>query len=409
MKKVLKLTATSACDEICGQFVDVSFQLYKEGLEDDGSDVIIYRKEDTTFVFDYDYDEYFDCILPDADDIIFKGKLEVRHTFCEYRDFNVEVGKTYIYWVGRGEVGKALTGPIPVKVRDRRVWWHFDEILQKTYSLKDDFPSLELVEVGKTVFGKPLIALLIGNKENMIATAGAVHAGESGPEILLTALREILSENPSAFDECGIAVLPVVNADMREKMVSGAPYYIRKNAGGVDLNRNFDADWERVDHSYGLSSDDERSPTYRGARPNSEPEVQALISFTELTSPRAVFSYHFLCSISSDRLLSSALAANDEKYVRELDRVSKEYSVAFRSAIGAQPRPSDDTPLICSSGSYITWLYKRGITAYDLEMSMDLTELTPCKYDKSTFEMLCTAIKGHKAALLRMISLYEKR
>ena len=237
----------------------------------------------------------------------------------------------------------------------------------------------------------------------MIMTVGAVHAGESGPEILLTFLRETLSENPKAFDDCGIAVLPVVSADNREEMVNGAPWYIRKNSRGVDLNRNFDADWDLVDFSYGLSSDDPKSPTYRGPYPNSEPEVKALIKLVEAVNPIAVFSYHFLCSISTDRLLSYGGARNDKNYINTLDSVSVEYSKAFREAIGAPERSFETTELICSAGSLIAWLYKRGIVAFDLEMSGDLETTFPSKKDKSTPEALALAIKGHKAALLKML------
>ena len=205
MKKVLKLAAKSALDTKDGkecQCVKISFQYYKEGHQNDGKNVIIYRREEPKYVFDYDEWEYFDCLLPRREDIIFNGHLEEKNTFCEYVDYDVRPGHVYVYWVGKGSFGKALTGPAPVKVRDRRVWWHFDEILAKTYALKRDFPDITLEEVGKTVHGKPLVAIFAGNRENMIACTGAVHAGESGPEILLTALREILTESPDSLDGC---------------------------------------------------------------------------------------------------------------------------------------------------------------------------------------------------------------
>lgn len=407
-KKVLKLTAETTSREILGvkkRCVKISFQNYKDGYRDDGSTITIYRREEPGYIFDYDEKEYFDCLpLPTEADVIFRGHLEDLHTFCEYYDHEVELGKIYAYWVGKGEIGESITGPVAVKIRDEEVWWRFDRILEETYKLKRDFPTLHLIDLGETPLGKPLVAILGGNKERMIACVGAVHAGESGPEILLTALRDILTEDPRALDECGIAILPVVSADNREEMASGAPWYIRKNSRGVDLNRNFDADWDRVDYSYGLASDDPKSPTYRGPRPDSEPEVKALIKLMETVKPRAVFSYHFLCSICTDRLLSYGGASGDFNYINKLDEISIEYSKAFRQTVGASERNFKTTELICSAGSLIAWLYKRGIPAFDLEMSGDLEEMFPSKKDKSTSEALVIATKGHKAAILKMLS-----
>jgi g-D-glutamyl-meso-diaminopimelate peptidase len=195
----------------------------------------------------------------------------------------------------------------------------------------------------------------------------------------------------------------VVSADNREEMVNGAPWYIRKNSRGVDLNRNFDADWESIDYSYGLSSIDPKSPTYRGPYPNSEPEVEALIKLMECVRPQAVFSYHFLCSICTDRLVSYGGAKDDAAFIDRLDEISIAYSKAFRETVGAPERRFKTTELICSAGSLIAWLYKRGIPAFDIEMSGDLEQMFPSKKDKSTPEALALATQGHKAAILKML------
>jgi len=412
MKKVLKLNARSVVEVKDGgecQCVKLNFQVYKDGKPNFGSHVIIYRREETGYVFDYDEWEYFDCLLPREDEIVFDGELEIDNTFCEYTDYDVEVGKTYVYWVGRERFGEYLTGPAPVTVRDRRVWWHFDEILEKTYALQKDFPNdVTLEQVGNTVYGKPLVAAYVGNRKNLIACVGAVHAGESGPEILLPLVRELLTEHHELLERCGMAILPVVNADMREKMVDGAPWYIRTNAVGVDLNRNFDADWELIDYSYNLSSADYRSPTYRGPYPNSEPEVRALIKLMESAAPRALFSFHFLCSITADGLIVSKSAKDDVPYLADADEVKQIYSDSFRDAIGAQRRENYKAGIVCSAGSLPTYMYrKHGIPAFDLEISGDLDMLMDCKRDQTTPEMVDIARRGHKDGLIKMLERYS--
>ena len=205
-----------------------------------------------------------------------------------------------------------------------------------------------------------------------------------------------------------MAILPVVNADMREKMVDGAPWYIRTNAVGVDLNRNFDADWELIDYSYNLSSADYRSPTYRGPYPNSEPEVRALIKLMESAAPRALFSFHFLCSITADGLIVSKSAKDDAPYLADADEVKQIYSDSFRDAIGAQRRENYKAGIVCSAGSLPTYMYrKHGIPAFDLEISGDLDMLMDCKRDQTTPEMVDIARRGHKDGLIKMLERYS--
>jgi hypothetical protein len=413
MKKALKLSAASHTYNIGSKehaVARLTFQNYKDGYEDDGSDVIIYRREAPGFIFGYDEEEYFDCLpLPTTEEMIFRGRLPDLHTFCEYDDKTAEIGKVYAYWVGKGEIGEALTGPVAIKLRDSRVWWSYDKIVSKIYELKKQFPAIEMREVGKTVMGRPLLSLSVGNKSNMIACVGAIHPGESGPEILLTALHDILTSDPHTFDLCGIALLPVVNADIREKMTLGAPWYIRKNERGVDLNRNFDAHWEEVSYGYGLASDDPKSPTYRGPYPNSEPETQAVIEFIEYTKPHTVFSYHWLCSVCTDRLISSFAAKDDCEYKEKLHETSLLYSKGFRESAELFERSVNDVALSSSAGGLSTWLYKRGIVGFDLEMSEELVEIFPSSKDITTHEMLSRATAGHKQGLLNIIQLHSKK
>ena len=196
MKKVLKLTAKTEVDKSTNkQYVNLTFQTYKDGRTNFGGHVIIYRREEPNYVYDYDEGEYFDCLLPTENDIIFNGELEIDNTFSTYHDYDVEIGKVYVYWIGRESFGKYLTGPIAVKVRDLRVWWHFDTIVEKCNEIANKYKNVKLKNYGNTVLGKPLNAIIVGNENNLIACMGAVHGGESGPEILLTAVEEILNEN----------------------------------------------------------------------------------------------------------------------------------------------------------------------------------------------------------------------
>lgn len=409
MRKVLKSTATLITKEVCGQkkeCVRLYFQYNKEGKTYEEGNIKIYRRRDENYVFDWDEMEYFDGMLPKEDELIYEGMPEINGTFGEFIDTEVELGEVYVYWIVKGDSSPA--GPLAVKVRNHELWWRFDRICKEIQKLKEDFPEIELKKVGNTVLGKSLYALYAGNRENVIACVGAVHAGESGPEILIPALRKILTESPELLDRAGIAIMPLVSADNREKMAAGHPPYIRKNAAGVDLNRNFDALWEIHDESYGLSSFDPESPTYHGAYPNSEPEVRAVISFVDSANPKAVFSYHHLCSITSDRALVASESVGDAEFTANANSYSIRYSEAFRAALGVEKSKNPEVYGGCSVGSLPSYCYKYGkIPCFDLEMSDTTPSLHPSREDKVTREMLESVKDAHTEALkaiLKMIS-----
>jgi hypothetical protein len=410
MKKVQKLFAKCVTEEINGHnvpCVKLNFQVHADDNPPriGTQSVIIYRREEPDFVYGRDESEYFEGLVPTENDIIFRGDIEVLNTFSEYSDYDIEIGKVYAYWVGRTNVGELVSSPRPIKVRDGYIWWSFDKIQKKIEELKV-FEGVTVKEMGKTVLGKPLNAIFVGNPENRIACIGAVHAGESGPEILLSVLKRLLSESPEVFDGCGIAVMPVVNADMREKMVLGDPWYNRLNFVGVDLNRNFDASWELVDTSYNLSSDDYRSPNYRGPKPNSEPETQAVIRFIKEASPKMAFAYHYMSSITGDRLLSTQIADGDEAYRSICNGISRAYSDAFRDGMKEGRATNTDTVFACTGGSFASYVYEKfGIPAFDVETSVtDLLEMKArCTHDKTTREDLDKTVDGHENALRHIL------
>ena len=81
-------------------------------------------------------------------------------------------------------------------------------------------------------------------------------------------------------------LIPVLNPD-GFALSTGADPGARKNARGVDLNRNFGAFWGGPG-----SSDDPLSPFYRGPEPFSEPESQALRQWSSAHQVAVVVSNH---------------------------------------------------------------------------------------------------------------------
>ncbi|MCK4624795.1 MAG: hypothetical protein KAV00_05755 [Phycisphaerae bacterium] len=346
--------------------------LYFEDAEN--SDVFrtlrIWRKEETDFQFGRDYAEYFDGLSHSNATLIYEGPLDAsnnrKFTFV---DRDVTVGKTYAYWMAAAETEPA--GPVGVKVRDPKVWWPESRIRAKVLQLKERFPSLvEVHKIGRTVQGRELTALSVGRGEKSIGLVGAVHAGESGPELILSALETLLADQEGLFEDISICAIPVVNLDERQREVEGLPWYLRTNSNGVDLNRNFPANWNETSLGYGLDSSDPDSATYRGRVPASEPEVQAVMSFLQEYKPIAVLAYHWLASVCGKTFIAPGCAADDTDYGTTCKQIVKSYCEGYSRVCGEQALTDDNPSFAGSAGSLPTWCYRElNIPAFDIEGS----------------------------------------
>jgi hypothetical protein len=131
--------------------------------------------------------------------------------------------------------------------------------------------------LGRSVRGEPLFALHLGSRRPEARTAvvlSGVHPMEwIGVEVGLAVLDRLLDTAPA---ERAVIAVPIVNPDgllrVEHNLRAGRFRFVRHNARGVDLNRNFDASW----HRRGLI---ERLFSFvfaPGTHPASEPEVAAI-------------------------------------------------------------------------------------------------------------------------------------
>ncbi|WP_052745565.1 M14 family metallopeptidase [Allosalinactinospora lopnorensis] len=174
----------------------------------------------------------------------------------------------------------------------------YDELTGVVDKVVADFPSLaEKTSVGSSHEGRDIMAVRISGEEE---------AGEDKPEVLFTHqqhAREVLTVEMAIYlltmfteeygsderitellDSRTIWILPSVNPDGAVyDTESGSYRNWRKNrqpnsgsnAMGTDLNRNWDYNWGCC----GGSSGSPYSQTYRGASPESAPEVNVVADF----------------------------------------------------------------------------------------------------------------------------------
>lgn len=355
----------------------------------------------TDFVFSLDNIAYFYGMTPDGGEVIYEGVPEKNGSFVTVDDREVEVGATYAYFVISDESREVAVGPAAVKVRDPYIFWSHGRILNETERLARELGG-ELIEVGETVGHKRLAALSLGNCERRVALFGAVHAGEAGAELCLSIAERVARTHPQLLLRVGLAVLPSVNADERERVVEGYPAYLRQNRNAIDINRNFDASWEVVGTGYGVSTDDPRASTYRGPYPLSEPETRAVVRLLTETRPEVAISYHHVSSITGDSMYCARSAKDDVAFNERAERVSLLYKQGFRERIGY---PMNRVLFHSgSAGGFPTYCYENGIIGFDVEhWASDLPMFDSSRGDEPTREMLDLCIDCHAEALISLL------
>lgn len=155
--------------------------------------------------------------------------------------------------------------------------------------------------VGTSIEGNDIMAYHFGTGENELLFIGGIHGGYSwNTSLLAYELIDYLDANPSSVpDSVTITVIPALNPDGLKNTVGtygrfnsadavllGETARIagRFNAEGVDLNRNFDCNWE----STSLWRSKEVSG---GERAFSEPETLALRNYIVKNPPTAVVAW----------------------------------------------------------------------------------------------------------------------
>jgi protein MpaA len=125
--------------------------------------------------------------------------------------------------------------------------------------------------IGRSVSGRPIVAWHLGvsGAAPTVVLFSTMHGNEPATRRILLSLRDGIP-----IREIDLWVVPVYNPD-------GLARGTRKNARGVDLNRNFPYSWADLDGNY-----------ESGPRPASEPETRAAMRFLRDVRPDYVLSFH---------------------------------------------------------------------------------------------------------------------
>jgi protein MpaA len=133
--------------------------------------------------------------------------------------------------------------------------------------------------VGRSVQGRAITAAQVGDSTGtrVALVVGMVHGDEGAGLRIVRALKRMAAGQPEELAGTQLWVIATVNPD-------GQRGRMRKNARGVDLNRNFPYRWHGdVPHSSGY---------YPGPRPASEPETRSVMAFVQRIQPDLSIWYH---------------------------------------------------------------------------------------------------------------------
>lgn len=223
-------------------------------------------------------------------------------------------------------IGQQIVVPYGFNVVDTNISYTYEILQRDIQGLKARYPFLETGVAGRSVLGRNLSYIRLGNGPNQVFYNGAHHGLEW---ITVPLLMKFIEEFSKAYVEgrtfgpgynprdiwrrSSIYIIPMVNPDGVELVLNGLsrdnPYYqdlLRWNNGstdfsavwqannrGVDLNHNYNAAWQLskdAERVYGITGP---GPTrYSGTAPESEPESRAVADFTRMHNFRLVLAYH---------------------------------------------------------------------------------------------------------------------
>lgn len=220
--------------------------------------------------------------------------------------------------------------------------------------------------IGRSVGGHDIVAYNFGSGEQVILFVGGIHGGFSyNTSLLAYQLIDHLDTNPDLVPEgVTVSIIPVLNPDGIERVTGAVTRFSapdveasetvrtasRFNSNNVDLNRNFDCQWQ----SEGLWRDQTVSG---GSAPFSEPESRAIQGFVQAHLPVAVVAWY----AAAGEVFASA--CGDDPLMPETQNLMNTY--ANNSGYPAQEQFTYYTV----TGDMVDWLARNEIPAISVLLS----------------------------------------
>ena len=213
--------------------------------------------------------------------------------------------------------------------------------------------------IGSSVEKQDITAYHYGTGTTELLFVGGIHGGyEWNTALVAYQLMDYLTTNPTVIPtNIKVTVIPVLNPDGLKKVVGTTDRFTasdvsaskatiiagRYNANGVDLNRNFDCDWQ----TKGVW---QQTPVSGGTAAFSEPESQAVKNYIEAHKPKAVVVWY-----------SSAGGVYSSSCSNGISPETKTLTSTYAKGSGYKAYDSYD--FYKTTGDMVNWLAKKNIPA----------------------------------------------
>jgi len=168
-------------------------------------------------------------------------------------------------------------------------------------NIEEEIPSQGQRVIGQSAGGNNIEAFVYGTGDSHLLFVGGIHGGYSWNTALVAYnLIDYLEANPNAIPAgVRVSVVPVLNPDGLKETTGKTGRFARTdvatsdevrvagrfNGNNVDLNRNFDCDWQ-------TEGKWQTRTVSGGSAAFSEPEAQAIREYVEQSSPDAVVVWY---------------------------------------------------------------------------------------------------------------------
>lgn len=219
--------------------------------------------------------------------------------------------------------------------------------------------------IGHSAEGRDITAYNYGSGDTEILLIGGIHGGYSwNTSLVAYEAMNYLESNPDVVpDNVKVTIVPVLNPDGLSQVVDTEGQFSRSdvvgsqeervegrfNANGVDLNRNFDCDWQADAKWQDRDVDG-------GSEPFSEPESLAIRNYIDQSSPDAVVVWYSAAGgVFASSCHNGVLSETSE--LTSLYADASDYD-AYESF-----------DFYATTGDMVNWLAKEGIPAISVLLS----------------------------------------
>lgn len=201
---------------------------------------------------------------------------------------------------------------------DRKKSYSFKTLQDDLKQLKEVYPFIKINEIGYSVTGKPLYEIRIGTGEKQVHYNASFHANEwITTPVLMSLINAYLLSMTNAkplrgietlpyYSRVELSVVPMVNPDGVDLVLGGPPEGYKEeilaineqkddfslwkaNIRGVDLNKQYPANWE---YEKERKPDVPSSRDFPGYEPLSEPEAIAMANLVENNNFSLLLAFH---------------------------------------------------------------------------------------------------------------------